>query len=161
MLQFFRKIRKDFLLKKKIGNYILYALGEVLLIFVGVLLALYLQNKNESKRTNKKVQTTLSMIKKEMKVNKKVVASIAEYRQMLQDTLTILNKTELPNTDKKINDSFGFWKGLGSKRLLNSAFQTGIQTGLNTELSPELLGMLNELHNKTSKTLDNIQNPSF
>ena len=47
MIAFFRKFRERFLSKNHLGKYLLYALGEVLLVMVGILLALQVDNWNE------------------------------------------------------------------------------------------------------------------
>ena len=47
MIPFFRKIRKDLLANSQFFKYSRYAIGEILLIVIGILLALYLNNLNE------------------------------------------------------------------------------------------------------------------
>ena len=39
MIKFFRKIRYQFLNEKKLNKYILYAIGEILLVVIGILIA--------------------------------------------------------------------------------------------------------------------------
>lgn len=46
MFKFFRKIRHHFLSEGKTGTYLKYALGEILLVVVGILLALQVNNWN-------------------------------------------------------------------------------------------------------------------
>jgi hypothetical protein len=50
MIKFFRKIRQNLLNKNKIGKYLLYAIGEVLLVVIGILIALQLNNQNELRK---------------------------------------------------------------------------------------------------------------
>jgi len=50
MLKFFRNIRQNLLSENKIGKYLLYALGEILLVMIGILLALQVNNWNETKK---------------------------------------------------------------------------------------------------------------
>lgn len=50
MLRFFRRIRKGLLESGASRKYILYAMGEVLLVMVGILLALQVNNWNEWKK---------------------------------------------------------------------------------------------------------------
>ena len=50
MLTFFRRIRKSLLTTSSARKYILYALGEVLLVMVGILLALQVNNWNERRK---------------------------------------------------------------------------------------------------------------
>ena len=43
-MKFFNKIRRDMLNGKRFTNYMLYALGEIILVVFGILIALYLNN---------------------------------------------------------------------------------------------------------------------
>ncbi|MTE25452.1 DUF6090 family protein [Winogradskyella ouciana] len=50
MIKFFRKIRQNLLNKNKVGKYLLYAIGEVLLVVIGILIALQLNNQKELRK---------------------------------------------------------------------------------------------------------------
>jgi len=52
-MKFLRKIRQNFLLEGKFGNYLKYAIGEILLVVIGILIALQLNNLNEEKAEKK------------------------------------------------------------------------------------------------------------
>ena len=52
MIKFFRKIRQNVLTENKFSKYLLYAIGEILLIVIGILIALNINNKNEARKTN-------------------------------------------------------------------------------------------------------------
>ncbi|WP_299159364.1 DUF6090 family protein [uncultured Eudoraea sp.] len=58
MINFFRKIRKKMLTENKFSKYLLYAIGEIILVVIGILIALSINNWNE----NKKTQNQLSLI---------------------------------------------------------------------------------------------------
>ena len=47
MIKFFRQIRQQLLMENKSGKYLKYAIGEILLVMVGILLALQVNNWNE------------------------------------------------------------------------------------------------------------------
>ena len=47
MLRFFRRIRKQLMEQNKVRTYIFYAVGEIALVMVGILLALQVNNWNE------------------------------------------------------------------------------------------------------------------
>ena len=47
MIKFFRRIRQQLVTEKKISKYLLYAIGEILLVVFGILIALYLNTKKE------------------------------------------------------------------------------------------------------------------
>lgn len=50
MIKLFRKTRQAMIKEKKTRNYLLYAVGEVLLVVVGILIAVQLNNLNESRK---------------------------------------------------------------------------------------------------------------
>lgn len=52
MIKFFRKIRKTVLMKNKPGKYISYAIGEIVLVVIGILIALQINNWNEQRKSN-------------------------------------------------------------------------------------------------------------
>ena len=53
MIKFFRNIRKQLLGEGKTGKYFKYAIGEILLVVIGILIALQINNWNEQQKDNK------------------------------------------------------------------------------------------------------------
>jgi hypothetical protein len=50
MIKFLRKIRQQLLTENRIGKYLLYALGEIVLVMIGILLALQVSDWNEHRK---------------------------------------------------------------------------------------------------------------
>ena len=46
MIKFFRKIRKHLLAENKFSKYLIYAIGEIILVVIGILIALQINNWN-------------------------------------------------------------------------------------------------------------------
>ena len=54
MIKFFRKIRQNLLMENNTGKYLKYAFGEIVLVMVGILLALQINNWNEKRKIKHK-----------------------------------------------------------------------------------------------------------
>ena len=50
MIKFFRHIRQNLLMENKTGKYFKYAIGEIVLVVIGILIALSLNNWNEDRK---------------------------------------------------------------------------------------------------------------
>ncbi|TLP71099.1 DUF6090 family protein [Maribacter sp. ACAM166] len=50
MIKFFRKIRQKTLTENKFGKYLTYAIGEIILVVIGIFLAIQLNNLNENRK---------------------------------------------------------------------------------------------------------------
>jgi len=53
MIKFFRKIRQNLLMENKTGKYFKYAIGEIVLVVIGILIALQINNWNENQKLEK------------------------------------------------------------------------------------------------------------
>jgi hypothetical protein len=69
MIKFFKHIRKSLLNEGKTTKYFKYAIGEIVLVVVGILIALQINNWNEERRNNTKEQQILSQLKEEYTAN--------------------------------------------------------------------------------------------
>lgn len=69
MIKFFRRIRRKLIDKGKLKSYLFYAVGEILLVMVGILLALQVNNWNHQRIDNKKELKALLDLNKEFKLN--------------------------------------------------------------------------------------------
>ncbi len=56
MIKFFRKIRQNLLMENKTGKYFKYAIGEIILVVIGILIALSINNWNENQKLESKTQ---------------------------------------------------------------------------------------------------------
>jgi hypothetical protein len=50
MIKFFQKTRYDLMEKNKTGKYFKYAIGEIILVVIGILIALQINNANENRK---------------------------------------------------------------------------------------------------------------
>ncbi len=66
MIKFFRKIRQKLLTENKTGKYFKYAIGEITLVMVGILLALQVNNWNDQKNQNSDFDKILDALEEEI-----------------------------------------------------------------------------------------------
>ncbi|OIQ26932.1 MAG: hypothetical protein BM564_13590 [Bacteroidetes bacterium MedPE-SWsnd-G2] len=69
MIKFFRKIRQDLLSKGKTGKYFKYAVGEIVLVVIGILIALQINNWNTQRVQEIDVENYLIRLKTEYEYN--------------------------------------------------------------------------------------------
>ncbi|NND06773.1 MAG: hypothetical protein HKN87_10380 [Saprospiraceae bacterium] len=63
MIKFFRKIRQKLLSEYKLGKYLLYAIGEIILVVIGILIAVQINNQNiENKRKALEINILLEIL---------------------------------------------------------------------------------------------------
>lgn len=52
MLKFFRRIRQNLIMENKVSKYLLYAIGEIVLVVIGILIALSINNWNTENKNH-------------------------------------------------------------------------------------------------------------
>ena len=67
MFKFFRKIRYDLMGENKTGKYLKYAIGEIILVVIGILIALQINNWNEERKELNRSKNFLTEFKKDLK----------------------------------------------------------------------------------------------
>jgi len=81
MLRFFRTIRKKLMEQNKVRTYLLYAVGEILLVVIGILIALQINNWNEfSKNRNYEIYL-LSEVQNNLKEDEALIDEIIQKRK--------------------------------------------------------------------------------
>ena len=66
MIKFFRHIRKSLLMENKTSKYFKYAIGEILLVVIGILIALQINNWNQKRIDSNSANVYVENIKKEI-----------------------------------------------------------------------------------------------
>jgi len=97
MIKFFRNIRKTLLSEGKTSKYIKYAIGEIVLVVIGILIALQINNWNEQRKIRIAEQEILHNLKSELLINKENLEIINQkHISVYNDGLYLL---KLFNTD--------------------------------------------------------------
>ena len=66
MIKFFRKIRYNLMSENKTGKYFKYAIGEIILVVIGILIALQINNWNERKKSTSQLRSQLVAIQNDI-----------------------------------------------------------------------------------------------
>lgn len=69
MIKFFRHIRQELVTENKLSKYIIYALGEIILVVIGILIALQINNSNEDRKQRKQELHYLKNLKTDLNLN--------------------------------------------------------------------------------------------
>lgn len=102
MLTYFRKIRRSLLVSSQFRRYILYALGEITLVVIGILIALQINNWNEWRKDRKVEQVVLEDIRDNIIRNNQLIETALEkFHQINQSTKIVKNaiKRKSPYSD--------------------------------------------------------------
>ncbi len=100
MLRFFRHIRKQLMKKNKIRTYLLYAIGEIALVMIGILLALQVNNWNQQRLANIKSISYHERIIEDLDIFISETENAMErstwIRNLILETVDILESKKLP-----------------------------------------------------------------
>ncbi|MFD2824440.1 DUF6090 family protein [Lacinutrix iliipiscaria] len=102
MIKFFRKIRQNLLMENKTGKYFKYALGEIALVVIGILIALQINNWNIKTIDAKKEKTYLIEIKENLKTDLITIDSTLIFNKTKKEA--ILNVLENFSNSTSEND---------------------------------------------------------
>ena len=81
MIKFFRKIRQKLLTENKFSKYLIYAIGEIVLVVIGILIALQINTWNNSQIDRNKEKLLLSELHEEFVNNKKQLTQVIQYHE--------------------------------------------------------------------------------
>jgi Family of unknown function (DUF6090) len=92
MIKFFRRIRQRLVTENKFSKYLLYAIGEIFLVVIGILIALQINNWNQERQLKAEEKVILKNIHTEFLENKKALKTgIEENYEGTNASITLLN----------------------------------------------------------------------
>lgn len=109
MIKIFRNIRQNLIKEGKTSKYFKYAIGEIVLVVIGILIALSLNNWNENRKNKKEASFQLSKLKDNLKADRsQIEIAINENSQYITNLLFCLNALSIEqNVSKKdFSDNF-------------------------------------------------------
>jgi len=93
MIKFFRKIRQNLLSEKKFSKYLIYAIGEIILVVIGILIALQINNHNEIRKEKalerELINLLISDLEEKRKENLSDFENANRFIEIFQETIEI------------------------------------------------------------------------
>ncbi|WP_375325365.1 DUF6090 family protein [Flagellimonas sp. GZD32] len=107
MIKFFRKIRQKLLSENKFSKYLLYAIGEIILVVIGILIALQVNNWNEN---NKKREFEITILKE---IRNNLIFDLEDFESNIthleNKTTSSASLLKAFEDDLDYNDSLGYF----------------------------------------------------
>jgi hypothetical protein len=155
MIKFFRKIRQNLLMENKTGKYFKYAIGEIILVVIGILIAIQLNAvKNKNDKRIEEV-THLENILSDLKQDKTELKKIIERRKSKSKSAKIMESYYHTKKVDNLHDYYSnwtnvlFWEAhnpsfISFKELINS----GKLSSLSNESIKQLLLQIDYKYNE-------------
>ncbi|WP_111684645.1 DUF6090 family protein [Winogradskyella tangerina] len=109
MIKFFRQIRFKLMSENNTSKYFKYAFGEILLVVVGILIALGINNWNEGKKSQKNESVLIKKLQEENIINLESIEGDTEYRTEIPEILTEFNLFLANANLEEQNDSLQYY----------------------------------------------------
>lgn len=131
MITFFRKIRATLLAEGKTAKYLKYAIGEILLVVIGILIAVQINNWNETRKVDlREISFLINMsdeIKSDIKYFIKNDSLYASYESDSEEAIDKLYQAKTINDIIIVDSLFNFkWRNLPvNRRTYDEMISTG------------------------------------
>jgi len=104
MLRFFRQIRQRLFTDHQIGKYILYVIVEIIIVIIGILIAIQVNNWNDDRKNIAQERLILQNIHRELESNNSILEECAkqvQFRMDCADTLQFFVGPKYPGLKKR------------------------------------------------------------
>ena len=133
MIKIFRQIRQQLIGEGKTSKYFKYAIGEIVLVVIGILLALQVNNWNERRKSQNESQEILKAINVEFKNNRVVLKDRIDYledaNKYVQAVLNLTNSDEYQLSVVNVDSIISLSLKYGNYNPANSTIQELISSG--------------------------------
>ncbi|MFH4966111.1 DUF6090 family protein [Gaetbulibacter sp. M235] len=133
MIKLFRNIRKKLVTEGKTANYLKYAIGEIVLVVIGILIALQINTWNDNKKEKREEQLIIKNLNLEFQKNKKELQFFIQHHDsILATTKTIMSLIgasddvlKSQNIDSLIYQSIDYWSYNPSQSVVSDLVSSG------------------------------------
>jgi len=163
MIKIFRNIRQKMLTENKFSKYLIYAIGEIVLVVIGILIALSINNWNENRKQSISEKEFITSVKNDLKQDKNFIQLIVEIIEPRIEAYKALN-SDLPNlydNDRNSLDSIfhNYFKSQRTFYPISGSYQSAVSGNQITVFrNKELIQKIIKLYNSTyDRLIDNGQ----
>lgn len=141
------------------GKYFKYAIGEIILVVIGILIALQVNNWNDNQKDQKQARTYLKGIIQDLKIDTSAFNSnISNYKDLIRKKKLVLIPTDYSKMSVDTLDFF-FENGAGSYEITDQAYQKLKTLGVSKlTVNSELSERVNYYYGKTSDQWNTYRN---
>ena len=157
MIKFFRRIRQQLLSENKFSKYLFYAVGEILLVVIGILIALSINNWNENKKLLKEEVKLLKAMEREIASNlsnldSAIIKGEATFEASSKFLKNALNNPEFEYRIDDLNTILGYnINGLDTS-IINEVLGTNSRSLISDDAILEQIRALKKMYEKADKT---------
>lgn len=105
-MKLFRNKRSKLLKKKEIGSYIAYAIGEIILVVIGILIAVSLNNWNERRKEKAKLLNIYSIVQDDLENDVKEIDKMFSYYDLAEPLFNKILKDSINAVDYAFNPQY-------------------------------------------------------
>lgn len=159
MIKFFRKIRQKLLAENKFTKYLIYAAGEIILVVIGILIALHINNVSNEKKARKKEIVLLNEMKSNLTADLKDLAFNIKHnknRTHCNEVIRTVIEQKLPYNDT-LKPYFGNIFGNFQLSENTSAWQNLKSVGLDLISNDSLRKTMSDLYANKYAYLENLE----
>jgi hypothetical protein len=162
-MKIFRNVRQKLAAENKVMAYLRYAIGEIFLVVIGILIALQINNWNESRKQNIAETEFIEGVKKDLTQDKQYIELVIKQMKPRIDAFNLLNNMELSKTHNKNINSVDsllhiyFSPGERTFYPVSGSYQSAVSGNeLNNYKNKEIISSIIKLYNSTySRLIDN------
>ena len=147
MIKILNKIRHKLISENKLKNYFLYGVGETLLVVIGILIAIQINNWNDQRIINKQVNKSIEALKvdvsKNIDANTYDINILKQRYDMLNSYLNILIYENCDSiSDRSIIEMYSTIGELGGNNIIETSYEQLIYSDLIPKIKDDSLKIM-------------------
>ncbi len=151
MIKFFRRIRQKMLSENKFSKYLLYAIGEILLVVIGILIALSINNWNEERKLRNQEDKLLLDLRSDLNASLDELVEGKKFNEATLQHYHLIHEAILK--DRTYHDSlevaFGLISNWHSPYFTYTAYESLKTKGIDIIQNDSLKGKIVKMYERT------------